>query len=112
MKNRDQISASKQLDHKAEQLAQKHRQRLNEMTEVALTTSSRRSFSWLAPQPALALATLVIAVSIYWMMPSPENDLLPPAPQVAVIPDWVLDDQVPLEILESPEFYQWLAQQG
>ena len=112
MKNRDQISASKHLNHKAEKLAQKHRQRLNEMTEVALTTSSRRSFSWLAPQPVMALATLVVAVSVYWMLPSAEHSAPPPAMQMAVIPDWVLDDQVPLEVLESPEFYQWLAQQG
>lgn len=112
MKNRDRIPASKQLDHKAEQLAQRHHQRLNEITEAALATSSQRKLSWLTPQPALAFATLAIAVSLYWMLPSPENNALPPTLQMAVIPDWVLDDQVPLALLESPEFYQWLAQQG
>ncbi len=112
MKNRDRISASRVLDHKTRQLAEKHRQHLDEMTEAALATSPRYSFNWLIPQAALAVAALVVTVSIYWMLPPAENSTPQPTMQVAVIPDWVLDDQVPLEILESPEFYQWLAQQG
>lgn len=111
MKNRDKISASKQLDIKAEQLEQRHQKRLNAITETALMTSSRRSLNLFASQPVLAFATLVLAVSVYWMLPPSENNTLPSAPQMAIIPDWVLDDQVPLELLESPEFYQWLAKQ-
>jgi len=52
-----------------------------------------------------------VAILIYWTLPGPDRNTAAPAPQIATIPDWVLDEQVPLEILEAPEFYRWLADQ-
>ncbi|NOY63231.1 MAG: hypothetical protein GXP10_08805 [Gammaproteobacteria bacterium] len=109
MKSRNRLSTSKLLDRKAEQLAQRHRQRLNEMTETALAKSASRRSIWLSPQPALAFTILGIAVLAFWLIPGSETDIS--APQMAAIPDWVLDEQVPLALLESPEFYRWLTEQ-
>jgi len=111
MSNREQTSASELLDRKAEQLAGRHSRRLDEMSETALQAKTGRAPGWLLPRPALALASVFIAVLIYWMLPGPDRNTTAPAARVAVIPDWVLDEQVPLEILEAPEFYRWLADQ-
>ncbi len=113
MSDRARLSASELLDRKAEQLARRHDQRLKEMSEVALQAGTKRSPAWLFPRPALALASVLVAVSIYWSAggPGPEQNAIAPPPQVAAIPDWVLDEEVPLEILEAPEFYRWLADQ-
>ncbi len=113
MKSKDRTQASQILDHKAEQLAQRHQRRLTEITEAAVAATPRcRRSHWLAPQPALAFATLSIAVLAWWVVPSADNEISPgSAPQMAAIPNWVLDETVPLELLESPEFYRWLAEQ-
>ncbi len=111
MSNRDRISVSDLLDRKAQQLAQRHSQRLDEMSRAALQTGTDHTPGWLRPQPVLALASVCVAVLIYWMLPAPDQNATTPNPRVATIPDWVLDEQVPLEILEAPEFYRWLADQ-
>ncbi len=111
MSNRDRISAGDLLDRKAEQLARRHNRRLDEMSQVALQPKTGRAPGWLLPQPALVLASVLVAVLIYWALPGADRNTTTPAPQVATIPDWVLDEQVPLEILEAPEFYRWLADQ-
>ncbi|HEB63011.1 MAG TPA: hypothetical protein ENJ07_00870 [Gammaproteobacteria bacterium] len=115
MKTKDRVTPKELLNQKAEQLAQRHRRRLDEMTEMALENSLQNRFNWLRPQPVLALATFAVVVSTYSLFSTTEHSLPPSAHhsanQVAALPDWVMDDQVPLALLESPEFYDWLAKQ-
>ncbi len=111
MSNRDRISAGDLLDRKAEQLARRHKRRLAEMSQAALQPGKERAPGWLLPQPALVLAPVLVAALIYWTLPGADRNGTTPAPQAATIPAWVLDEQVPMEILEAPEFYRWLADQ-
>lgn len=112
MTTENRTQANKALDDKAEQLAQRHQRRLKQMTETALEAASTQRPSGLSPQPALVFAALGIAVLTWWVMPTPENEITAPTPQMAAIPAWVLDEQVPMELLASPEFYRWLAKQN
>ncbi len=113
MRQSDRTRACQHLDNRAEVLARRHQRRLNEMTESALSSAQHRRHQWFAPQPALALATISVAVLAWWMVPLTDDAPTYPsmAVQMATIPNWVLDDEVPLELLESPEFYHWLAEQ-
>ncbi len=96
------------LDEKARHLARRHQRRLESITNEALAPTRRRPAPLL---PVAAVATLVVAVSGYLLMPndaaSPEMAAATPAP----LPGWVVDDEVPLELLEQPDFYRWLAEQ-
>ncbi|HFC53516.1 MAG TPA: hypothetical protein ENJ43_03680 [Gammaproteobacteria bacterium] len=111
MSSRDRLSASELLDRKAEQLARRHHRRLDEMGDAALRPGTNRTPDWLFPRPALAMASVLIAVLIYWTLPASDRSGVTSTPQTVTLPDWVLDEQVPLEILEAPEFYRWLADQ-
>ena len=112
MRRKNRTQPQQLLDQKAKQLAQRHQHRLAQMTETALTTAPNHT-RWLSSQPALTFATLSIAVVAWWTIATPDNERVSEiTSQMAVIPAWVLDEEVPLELLEAPEFYRWLAEQN
>jgi len=107
---------NKLLNQSAEKLAAKHQQRLESMTLAALQKAEKKplfeSFLFLLPQPAYAAAALLlISAGVGWMTLQNQSNELIESQTTAQLPEWLSDDQVPMELLENPEFYQWLANQ-
>ena len=107
--------ASELLQQSAEQLAQRHQQRLHQMTREAVygNAVSPRNNLWCGLRWPVAVATpalAVLGVALIWQL-SQQTANNQPAPQMAAggdIPAWVQDTEVPLAVLQNIEFYQWL----
>jgi len=107
---------NKLLDQSAQRLAAKHQQRLESMTSAALQKDEKKPlfelFLFLLPQPAYtAAALLLISAGFGWMTLQNQSNEIIESQTTAQLPEWLSDDQVPMELLENPEFYQWLAKQ-
>lgn len=108
------MKAHKHLDQKAEALAQKHSHRLLQMRQRAMQ-HQRRSPWWLNPLammavPAAAVAILVVSLWTPGVMLNEQQPAQPLAVKTpAGIPAWVADTQVPVEVLENIQFYEWLS---
>lgn len=99
------------LQQSAEQLAQRHRRRLHEMTRQAVYGQSA-TVSWWSKRywpaaiavPALSLMAVVLVLQI-------ERQTQPSPATLASnldIPAWVEDTDVPVAVLQNMQFYQWL----
>jgi len=107
---------NKLLNQSAKNLAAKHQQRLENMTTAALQKAAKKplleSFLFLLPQPAYAAAALLlVSAGVGWMTLQNQSNELIESQTTAQLPEWLSDDQVPMDLLENPEFYQWLANQ-
>ncbi|MDQ7015740.1 MAG: hypothetical protein Q9N68_05110 [Gammaproteobacteria bacterium] len=106
--------ANELLNQSAHKLAEKHQQRLRQMTLEALELAEKKPFlnslRFLLPPPAYAAAALLfISAGFGWL--SLQNSSESESQIVAQLPEWLSDEQVPMELLENPDFYQWLAKQ-
>ncbi len=101
------------LQQSAEQLAQKHRQRLHRMTREAVygkAASTRPAWfstwrTWVA-LPVLSLPGIALLWQLNQQTGAPRTQ-----PRLALedsVPAWVQDTEVPLAVLHNYDFYQWL----
>ena len=97
------LSPKDSLDDREQALAQKHQRQLHSMTQEALLSRQKNWF-----KPAMATAFSIMLVTTLVLINTSDN----PGEQVDPdLPVWVTDTNVPLNLIEHLEFYDWLAQQ-
>ncbi len=102
------------LQQSAEQLAQKHQQRLHAMTRAAVygkAASRARPTLYPAWRRLVAVPVLsLLGIALVWQL-SQHSGAPHTQPQLALddqVPAWVQDTDVPLAVLQNYDFYQWL----
>ncbi len=102
------------LQQSADQLAQKHQQRLHQMTRQAVygaATEVRAARPWLR-WPTLIAAPLasVLTIVVVWQLSQQlDTDTMQPTMVAdSTLPAWVQDTEVPVAVISNIEFYQWL----
>lgn len=101
------------LDQQAGKLASDHEQRLKQMTHDAIRQQQAQARYSYWPWPVVSgvvASGVLLFISMGWWFGEPSlNQSLPQAQ--GFFPALVMDDQVPLALLEEMSFYQWLAGQ-
>lgn len=101
------LSPRDYLEGRKQELSQKYQRQLYRMTQEALQSQKNNAQkSWFMPVMAatfsiLLVTTLVLLNTSDQSSEQTETDL----------PTWVTDTNVPLNLIENLEFYDWLAQQ-
>ncbi len=121
--------AGEYLDARADELAQKHHRRLQQLTREAVALhQQRKQRQWLRPVVGVSLATafsavvaVVLVVTQFGDLGQQNNAAQMTAQQpvvepgenrlLAQMPLWVKDTDTPVELVEHLDFYRWLAQQ-
>lgn len=115
------FSPSEYLDQRQQTLTQKHQGDLHRITQNALQSRHNKwSGNW--AKPALATAfSIMLVTTIVLLRPTEEqpeslnqlaeHSTLLPTTLPSTLPEWLADTDVPLTLIESFEFYDWLAHQ-
>ncbi len=116
--NKLPFTPNEHLDQHEQALAKKHQQRLRAMTQEALYPQQQPwHASWVKPAMVTAFSVLLVSTVIFLKAPvsiNPNTDsAIPPQsmPLSMPLPEWVMDTDIPLTLIENLEFYDWLAQQ-
>ena len=104
------------LDQRAQDLAEKHQQRLQAMTFQTMAPPRQpRKVAWIKPTLASVFSLAIIATAVFWHNAEKPTTVvttvLPALPALSVLPTWVMDTKTPDTLIENLDFYDWLAQQ-
>jgi len=113
---------NKEADRKSQLLAKKYRTRLEKMTQIVRKPSFKtplktRRFSLIKaifkPIPRMAFASVfALSLAMVLWFDSQHQQATPDLVYAnnTVVPAWVNDNNIPLELLENMDFYVWLSQ--
>ncbi|WP_444944695.1 hypothetical protein ACJJIK_07925 [Microbulbifer sp. ZKSA006] len=85
--------------------------RLRNIRTAAQTQSikaRRYSLSSLYPYFSLAAASAIVLLVLWWPSPVVDSDY---PTELFVGGDWLLDEDMDIEVIEDMEFYHWLAEE-
>ncbi len=112
--NRQNNNPNDILQSSAERLAQKHQQRLHQMTREAVYGKAKKQPFQFGMFSKVAVSVFSFALLVFLWQAQPLQNHPPGIENIASstdVPQWVKDADVPVAVLENLEFYQWLEKE-
>lgn len=101
------LSPGEYLEGRKQTLTQKHQRHLHRMTQEALQSQENNNQkSWFKPAMATAFSVMLVTTLVLLNTSDKSSEQ-----SETDLPAWVTDTNVPLNLIENLEFYDWLAQQ-